>query len=158
MHSSIDPLYLPPKPFMLMEQSEQEYFKLIGVTGVNGLYQLVGNRTDGAILKNIEDGSKKFFPGRLHTFSYLRTIEIFTVEDNIGLLDLFILMEESGKETPVQMEALVLKEYFAEVCPMMDFDRVKVSDMKKIVKWYNCIQQSGIQLPRQDKAPAPENP
>lgn len=124
-----------------------DYRKLLAVTGMPGLFELVASKGDGAIAKNLADGQTKFISSRSHQFSHLETIEIFTVRDNVNLLDVFKAMEAAGNELPDVKDAKALREYFGKVYPDMDFDRVYTSDMKKMTNWFKQIKAASIPWP-----------
>ena len=123
-----------------------EYGKIISVTGMGGLFELVGSKKDGAIVKSLEDKTTKFVSSRIHNFSHLESIEVYTVRDNINLVDLLKAMDESGKALPDQKDAAAIKAYFQEVYPDMDFERVYASDMKKMVKWYSILKANDVEF------------
>ena len=127
--------------------SAMEYRKLLAVTGMPGLFELVASKGDGAIAKNLADGQTKFISSRSHQFSHLETIEIFTQRDNVNLLDVFKAMEAAGAQLPDVKDAKALKAYFENVFPEMDFARVYSSDMKKMVNWYAQIKAANIAWP-----------
>ena len=62
-----------------------EYGKIIAVTGMPGLFELLTSKNDGAIVRSLEDSSTKFVSSRIHNFSHLESIEVFTVKDNVKL-------------------------------------------------------------------------
>lgn len=123
-----------------------EYGKLIAVTGMPGLYELVSSKSDGAIVRSLEDGTTKFASTRQHQFSHLESIEVYTVRDNVNLTDVFKAMEADGGKLPEEKDAKAVKAYFEKVFPDMDFERVYSSDMKKMVKWYGIIKGKGIEI------------
>ncbi len=123
-----------------------EYNKLIAVTGLSGLFELISSKNDGAIVKSLQEGNTQFVSSRKHQFSHIESIEIYTVSENTNLLDVFKAMKAADKPLPDAKEVPAIKAYFAEVYPIMDFDRVYVSDMKKMVKWYAQIEAAGIEL------------
>ena len=122
-----------------------EYSKLISVTGLNGLFELVGSKTDGAIVKSLEDQTTKFVSSRVHNFSHLESIEVYTVRDNVNLVELFQAMGKSKLALPSDKDSAAVKKYFEEVYPDMDFARVYSSDMKKMIKWYSVIKANNIE-------------
>ena len=122
-----------------------EYSKLISVTGLNGLFELVGSKTDGAIVKSLEDQTTKFVSSRVHNFSHLESIEVYTVRDNVNLVDVFQAMGKSTEALPSDKDANAVKAYFEKVYPDMDFSRVYASDMKKMIKWYAVIKAHNIE-------------
>ncbi|HSK11738.1 MAG TPA: DUF5606 domain-containing protein [Phnomibacter sp.] len=123
-----------------------EYNKLIAVTGLSGLFELISSKNDGAIVKSLENGTTQFVSSRKHQFSHLESIEIYTLQDNVNLVEIFKAMKEAGETLPDAKDAAAIKAYFAKVYPTMDFDRVYASDMRKMVKWYQQIDAAGIEL------------
>ena len=123
-----------------------EYSKIISVTGLAGLYELVGSKTDGAIVRSLDDKSVKFISSRQHNFSHLESVEVFTVGDNANLAEVFIAMKNSSEALPSEKDAKATKAYFEKVYPDLDFDRVYASDMKKMVKWFTVLTGAGIEI------------
>jgi len=121
-----------------------EYSKLISITGLNGLFELVGSKTDGAIVKSLEDKTTKFVSSRIHNFSHLESIEVYTIRENVNLVDVFQAMGNSKEALPSDKDAAAVKAYFQKVYPDMDFDRVYASDMKKMIKWFAIIKANNI--------------
>ena len=121
-----------------------EYSKLVSVTGLNGLFELVGNKTDGAIVKSLDDKTTKFISSRVHNFSHLESIEVYTVRDNVNLVEVFQAMRKSKKALPSDKDTAAVKAYFQKVYPDMDFGRVYGSDMKKMIKWFSILQENNI--------------
>jgi hypothetical protein len=130
-----------------------EYSKLIAVAGLSGLFELVSSKSDGAIVKNLENGTTQFISSRKHQFSHLESIEVYTVQDNVNLVDVFKAMKSAGKSLPDAKDAKAIKAYFEEVYPDIDFDRVYGSDMRKMVKWYAQIDGAGIEFKIREKEP-----
>lgn len=123
-----------------------EYSKLISVTGLSGLFELVSSKNDGAIVKSLEDGSVKFASNRMHNFSHLESIEIYTTRENVNLVEVFKAMDVNKETIPNEKDPKAVKEYFKNVYSNMDFDRVYDSDRKKMVKWFNCLKANNVEL------------
>ena len=123
-----------------------EYGKIISITGMSGLFELVGSKKDGAIVKSLEDKSTKFVSSRVHNFSHLESIEVYTVRDNVNLVELLQAIQASGEALPDQKDAASIKAFFEKVYPDMDFERVYASDMKKMVKWYSVLKDNQVEL------------
>ncbi len=123
-----------------------EYRKIISVTGLGGLYELVGSKKDGAIVRSLEDKVTKFVAQRIHNFSHLESIEVYTVRDNVNLTDVFMAMQSSKEALPSDKDGSAVKAYFQKVYPDMDFERVYASDMKKMVKWYSILKANDIEI------------
>jgi hypothetical protein len=79
--------------------------------------------------------------------SSLEDIAIFTMDEELALSDIFYKIFEltEGKETMShKASAAELKAYFEELVPDYDEDRVYVSDIKKVLQWYNQLQQHDL--------------
>lgn len=77
-----------------------EYSNLVSISGLSGLFEMVASKTDGAIVKSLEDQTTKFVSSRVHNFSHLESIEVYTVRDNINLVELFQTMSASKEALP----------------------------------------------------------
>jgi outer membrane biosynthesis protein TonB len=123
-----------------------EYAKIVAVTGLPGLFELVSSKSDGAIVRSLEDQSTKFVSSRIHNFSHLESIEVYTVRDNVNLVDIFTAMNSSGEKAPDDKDNAAVKKYFEKVYPDLDFDRVYSSDMKKMIKWFGVLKSNDIEI------------
>ena len=101
-----------------------EYSKIIAVTGLPGLQELISSKNDGAIVRSLEDNTTKFVSSRIHNFSHLESIEIYTVRENVNLVDIFNAMEKNSASLPDDKDAKAVKSYFEKVYPDIDFERV----------------------------------
>jgi hypothetical protein len=123
-----------------------EYSKLISVAGLPGLYELVSTKSDGAIVRSLQDDSTRFASTRQHQFSQLESIEIYTIRENVNLSEVFKAMQSAALTLPDEKDNKAVKSYFEKVYPDMDFDRVYASDMKKMIRWFTVIQSKGIEI------------
>ncbi|GAB3006919.1 hypothetical protein GCM10027051_03140 [Niabella terrae] len=129
-----------------------EYNKLVAVSGLPGLYELISSKKDGAIVRSLSDQTTRFAATRIHQFSHLESIEIYTTGANVNLIDIFQAMEKSGDALPDLKDPKAVRSYFEQVYPELDFDRVYQSDMKKMVKWFEMLKATGVEI----KATQPE--
>ena len=78
----------------------------------------------------------------------LGDISIYTVEDDVPLPTVLETVKEKNNGQPVDIKAIgndaALREYFAEILPDFDRDRVYTSDIKKLLTWYNLLLEGGI--------------
>ncbi len=123
-----------------------EYSKLVSVTGLSGLFELLSSKADGGVVKSLEDKSTKFVSTRVHNFSHLESIEVFTKTDNVNLADVFTAMAASTEKMPADNDAAAVKKYFETVYPDMDFGRVYASDMKKMIKWFGVLTANNVEI------------
>src|SRR5438552_790077 len=124
-----------------------DYNKIISVTGLSGLFELISSKADGAVVRSLEDKSTKFVSSRVHNFSHLESIEVFTIKDNTNLSEVFLAMKNSAEKMPdAKADGKALKAYFEKVYPNLDFERVYASDMKKMILWYSILTDNNIEL------------
>ncbi|MEI9943703.1 MAG: DUF5606 domain-containing protein [Chitinophagaceae bacterium] len=123
-----------------------EYSKLVAVSGLPGLYELINSKNDGAIVRSLDDNSTKFASSRIHNFSHLESIEIYTTGENVNLVEIFYAMEKASASLPDDKDNAAVKGYFEKVYPDLDFERVYTSDLKKMVKWFDVLKKKNIEI------------
>jgi hypothetical protein len=130
-----------------------EYNKLISVSGMSGLFELITSKNDGAIAKSLENNNTQFISSRAHQFSHLESIEVYTTRDNVFLAEVFIAMGKCKDALPDEKDPKAVTAYFKKAFPTLDFERVYASDMKKMVKWFGQIQKNNIEpvLPAEEE-------
>ncbi|MGO4289315.1 DUF5606 family protein [Chitinophaga sp. RAB17] len=124
-----------------------QYREIVAVTGLGGLFQLVASKQDGAIVRSLEDKSTRFVSSRVHNFTPLESIEVFTTGENVNLAEVFKAMDEKAATFPPaagKADNNAIKAYFKNVFPEFDEDRVYVSDMKKMVKWFGILKANDL--------------
>ena len=137
-----------------------DYSKLVSVTGLPGLYELVSSKNDGAVVRSLDDKSSHFISSRIHNFSHLESIEVFTKRENVNLAEIFKAMEKNGEKLPDEKDPAAIKKYFEKVYPDMDFEKVYNSDMKKMLRWFAVLQKHSIEIKLPtvtEEAPVEEN-
>lgn len=121
--------------------------KILSVAGKPGLYELITQTRSGFVAASLIDG-KKISVGLKSNVSVLSEIAIYTLDEELPLREVFLKMQvkEKGGTTSVshKEDKIKLEEYFFEVLPNYDEDRVYASDIKKIIKWYNILVDKGI--------------
>ncbi|MBS1948900.1 MAG: DUF5606 domain-containing protein [Bacteroidetes bacterium] len=123
-----------------------EYNKIVAVTGLPGLFELLTSKADGAIVRSLEDKSTKFISSRIHNFSHLESIEVFTKRENVNLVNVLKAMEANSEKIPDEKDNDALKKYFIKIYPDIDLDRVYSSDLKKMIKWFSILKKNNIEL------------
>ena len=111
-----------------------------------GLFELIVAKNDGVIVRSLDEKINKFVSNRTNQSSQIANIEVFTIRDNVNLVEVFQAMQVSTEALPVDNDAKAIKAYFQKVYPDMDFDRVYASDMKKMVKWFTILKAAGIAI------------
>lgn len=116
--------------------------KILSVAGKPGLYKLITQTRSGFVAESLLDG-KRISVGLRSNVSVLSEIAIYTLEEELPLRQVFLKIQEKekGGKTSVghKEDKIKLEEYFFEVLPNYDEDRVYASDIKKIIQWYNAL-------------------
>ena len=121
--------------------------KVLSISGRPGLYKLVTQTRGGFIAESLLD-KKKISVNVQHNVSILSEIAVYTLQEELPLREVFnkIKTKENGKQTSVSHKEgkNKLEEYFFEVLPDYDEDRVYASDIKKIIQWYNLLEKHNM--------------
>ncbi|SEL34114.1 hypothetical protein SAMN04488008_103427 [Maribacter orientalis] len=121
--------------------------KILSVAGKPGLYKLITQTRTGFVAESLLDG-KRITVSLRASVSVLSEIAIYTLEEEVPLREVFekIQSKEDGGKTSISHkdEKIKLEEYFFEVLPNYDEDRVYVSDIKKVIQWYNILTDNKI--------------
>lgn len=123
-----------------------ELDKVMSISGKPGLYELKAQTRGGFVAESMLDG-KKISVNMRHNVSLLSEIAIYTYTEEIPLREVFqkIKEKENGGEAISHKESKnKLEDYFSEVLPDYDDERVYVSDIKKIIQWYNLLLSKGF--------------
>lgn len=115
---------------------------ILSISGQPGLYKMVAEAKNSVIVESLLTG-KRMPAYSSAKISSLEDIAIFTQTSEVALKDLLknIFEKENGAEITKKDSGNELKAYFAEVLPEYDQDRVYVSDMKKVIQWYNLLHK-----------------
>jgi hypothetical protein len=132
-----------------------QYREIVAVTGLTGLYQLLTTKSDGAIVRNVADKSTKFISARQHNVTPLESIEVYTTGANVRLHEVFMKMMDQEATKPLAdaktADNNTIKGYFKSIFPEFDEDRVYVSDMKKMLRWYELLKINDLLHPEAPK-------
>lgn len=120
--------------------------EIMAIAGKPGLYKMIAQAKNGVIVESIIDQK------RLQAFSHdkistLEEISIYTESDDMPLKEVLKTMFEKleGKEAPeYKGDNNKTKEFFAEMLPQYDKERVYVSHMQKIISWYNLLLKNNL--------------
>ena len=119
----------------------------VAVSGMPGLFRLVANRSNGLVVADVDSGKSKFAPSRKHQFTPLASIGIYTETDTEELSKIFATMleqHETNPPVPPKSSAEDILEYFDMILPEFDRDRVNVSDIRKVIKWFNFLNERDL--------------
>jgi hypothetical protein len=121
--------------------------KTIAIAGKPGLYKLVAQTRAGFVAESLID-KKRLSVSIQQNVSVLSEIAIYTLTEEIPLKEVFLKIKEKENGAPTSVGAKdnkdKLEEYFFAILPDYDEDRVYISDIKKVIQWYNLLQKHNM--------------
>jgi hypothetical protein len=114
------------------------------VTGKGGLFKVIAPAKSGVILESMDEAKTKIVATTNHRISLLNEISIYTTtrEGTVPLEEVLKKIHaDFGNDPGVDANAdgSELKSFLKSVLPDYDENRVYVSDIKKLVKWYEIL-------------------
>lgn len=121
--------------------------KIMSISGKPGLYKVLTQTRNGAIVESLLD-NKRLNVNIHSNVSILSEIAIYTIHEEKPLAEIFesIKQKENGQQTSISHKDSkdALEEYFFNILPDYDEDRVYPSDIKKVIQWYNLLQKNDL--------------
>ena len=122
---------------------------ILAISGKPGLYKLVTRGKNNLIVEALDATHRRMPAFATDRITSLADIAMFTETDDIPLMDVLENLKtlEDGKKAavdPKKASTKELQDYFTKVLPEWDRDRVHVSDIKKLISWYNILIEAGI--------------
>ena len=122
---------------------------ILSITGKPGLYKLVSRGNRNLIVEMLDESHKRMPAFATDRVTSLGDIAMYTDADEVPLWEVLdsVSKKEEGKVSSFNYKkasAEELHSYFAEVLPSYDRDRVRDSDIKKLLQWYNILVKNGI--------------
>jgi hypothetical protein len=119
---------------------------ILAISGHQGLFKHIAEAKNHIIVESLENG-KRMPVYSSSKISALEDIAIYTDTADIPLRDVFKAIsdkEDGGEALSHKSKAEDLKSYFSDVLPEYDRDRVYISDIKKVLLWYNVLHEKGM--------------
>ena len=122
---------------------------ILSIAGKPGLYKLVSRAKMNLIVETIDEKKKRMPTFATDRVTSLSDISMFTEGEDVPLYEVLVKVreKEEGKVASLDWRnasAKQLQDYFAEVLPDFDRDRVHNSDIKKLLQWYDILINAGI--------------
>lgn len=121
--------------------------KVLAISGKPGLYKIVTQTRTGAVVESLIE-KKRLTVGAHSNISILSEIAIYSLTEEVPLRDVLKTIKDKydGKPTDISHKdsKIKLEEFFFEILPDYDEDRVYPSDIKKVVQWYNILQKNNL--------------
>ena len=131
---------------------------ILSIAGKPGLYKLVSRGKSNLIVESLDETHKRQPVFSSDRVTSLADIAMFTEGDDVPLMDVLAAIrdKEEGKACSLQYKKASsneLREYFAQVLPDFDRDRVHDSDIRKLLQWYNILIANGTSYYQKDLQP-----
>ncbi len=121
--------------------------KIVSISGYPEVFKVVKESRKGIIVESLQTG-KRMQAFLQQKISSLEDIAIFTQDGDIELKEVFRRIyekEQAGRAPePKDLSKDEILEYFAQILPEYDRDRVYLSDIKKVLRWYNMLLDKGL--------------
>jgi hypothetical protein len=118
---------------------------IISISGQPGLFKIVAQSKNGIIVESLAD-KKRLNVYASTKVSTLSDISMFTTGDDKPIEEIMTSAFEKEKGGPAidnKADDKAIEKYFSEILPDYDKERVYVSNMRKLINWYNALQASG---------------
>jgi len=116
---------------------------IVAISGMPGLYKVVGQRKTGLIVEALDGSGKKFPTSASTKVSMLSDIALYTTSGEEKLAKVLLAIKEqvaSGLVVPDKKDNQdVFPQFLLKVLPDFDNERVYLSDMKKLASWYHIL-------------------
>lgn len=127
--------------------------QIVSVSGHGGLFKVISQIKNGIIVEGLED-QKRMPVYASQKVVALEDISIYTYSEDVPLKDVLLNIQDTLKgETAPEGKASAndLKGFMENVMPEYDKERVYVSDIKKLAKWYNILNAQGLIAKEEEK-------
>jgi hypothetical protein len=126
---------------------------IISISGQPGLYKIVAQSKNGIIVEGLAD-KKRLNVYATTKVSTLSDISMFTTGDDKPLEEIMTSVyekEKGGAAIDAKSDDKEIEKYFGTILPEYDKERVYVSNMRKLLNWYNALQTSGSLKQKDEK-------
>lgn len=122
---------------------------ILAISGKPGLYKLISQGKNILIVEALSADKKRSPIYASDKVISLGDIAMYTDADEIPLSEVLesVKTKEGGNVTSLDYKkasAEELGEFMAAVLPNYDRDRVHLSDIKKLIQWYNLLVSNGV--------------
>lgn len=126
---------------------------ILSISGEGGLFKFIAQGKNSIIVEHLTT-KKRTVAHATAKVSSLEDIAIFAEGEDLPLGEVFDKINEKengGAAIDHKVPAAELLTYFEEVVPDYDHDRVYVSDIKKLISWYNILHGLDMLIPGTDE-------
>ncbi|MBS1680490.1 MAG: DUF5606 domain-containing protein [Bacteroidetes bacterium] len=136
-----------------------ELTEIASISGKGGLYKILKPGKSGVVLESMDTAKNKIVAGATHRVSVLNEISIYTTtkEGTVSLAEVLQkINQQFGADLGVDgnSDGKELQAFMKSVLPEFDVQRVYVSDIKKLVKWYDILLKEAPEVLKKEEAKA----
>jgi len=122
---------------------------ILSISGKPGLYKLISQGKNMLIVESISEDKKRFPAYGNEKVISLADIAMYTNDAEVPLKEVLTSLKEkeNGELASIDIKKVTadeLRKYFAEILPDFDRERVYITDIKKLIAWYNILVSNGI--------------
>ena len=122
---------------------------ILSISGKPGLYKLVSSGKASLIVEAIDETHKRMPAFATDRVTSLADIAMYTDSEDVPLWQVLKNLGEKEQLKPCSLNykkasSNELRDYFSEVLPAFDRDRVHDSDIRKLIQWYDILVKNGI--------------
>ena len=121
-----------------------KFNEIAALSGKGGLFKVISPTKSGVILESLDGSKKRMSAGASTKVSVFSEISIYVMDEteSVPLQEVFKAIHktyagEVGLDKKSDPEEL--KSFFKSILPNYDVDRVYVSDIKKVINWYQIL-------------------
>ncbi|MBO4851582.1 MAG: DUF5606 domain-containing protein [Prevotella sp.] len=122
---------------------------IMSIAGKPGLYKLVSRGKNNLVVETLDNTKRRMPVFNSSRPVSLADIAIYTETEDVPLMKVLLAVKEKEEAKPCSINykkasGPELREYFAEILPNFDRDRVHDSDIRKLLQWYNILVEAGL--------------
>lgn len=121
---------------------------ILAISGRPGLFRLVAQGRGNLIVETVDEAKRRFSVGQRDRVTSLNDVSMYSDDDDVSLMKIFATISEKNQGNPSPLAHnkatdAELRKFMEEALPTYDRDRVHVSDMRKLLQWYNILAKNG---------------
>lgn len=125
------------------------------------MYKLLSQGRGMLIVETVDAAKRRVPAGARDRVTSLNDVSMYTEGDEVPLMQVFenISKRQNGGLVELSYKSATPEElasFMADVLPEYDRDRVRTSDIRKLIQWYNILAANGYTSFVDEKAEAAE--
>ncbi len=120
---------------------------IVSISQLPGLFEMISSKPNGAVVRSFQDRKTQFVSSRVHNFSPLDKISVYTTDTDSELLEVVIknIQQYEAENPDISLPSPKdshdsLRQFLITVLPNADHERIYVSDIQKLLRWYALLK------------------